>query len=278
MAGRENKEKATPTAQLVAHMTRTLRKQKGLTQEQLGGMCGFSGAAISGVETCAQPASDQMLVKLEEAVGDGMGFFEEARLYLRIEKYPQQFKEYALLERAALNLYLFATPVIHGLFQTEEYARALIAGGFPILTEERVEELVEARVARREVFDRDPTALIELVLDEAVLLRPIGSRETMRGQLEFLAECARRRNVTIQVLPLDCALHGEYAGNQGELNALETPDHEFLVYLEPQDESVLISDPAKVSTYMQRYARIRGQALTPRESLSFIERLAGEQQ
>ncbi|KAF0650901.1 MULTISPECIES: helix-turn-helix domain-containing protein [Streptomyces] len=278
MAGQENKEKATPTAQLVAHMTRTLRKQKGLTQEQLGEMCGFSGAAISGVETCAQPASDQMLVKLEEAIGDGMGFFQESRLYLRIEKYPVQFKEYALLERAALNLHLFATPVVHGLFQTEEYARALIAGGFPILTEERVEELVDARVARREVFDREPPTLIELVLDEAALLRPIGDQAVMRGQLRFLAECARRRNVTIQVLPLDCALHGEYAGNQGQLNVLETQEHEHLVYLEPQDESLLISDPAKVSTYMQRYARIRGQALAPRESLGLIERLAGDQQ
>ncbi|URM90484.1 helix-turn-helix transcriptional regulator [Streptomyces sp. MRC013] len=278
MAGRENKEKATPTAQLVAHMTRTLRKQKGLTQEQLGEMCGFSGGAISGVETCAQPASDQMLVKPEAAIGDGMGFFEEARLYLRIEKYPVQFKEYALLERAAVNLYLFATPVVHGLFQTEEYARALIAGGFPILTEERVEELVDARIARREVFDREPPTLVELVLDEAVLLRPIGDRGVMHRQLEFLLECARRRNVTIQVLPLDCALHGEYAGARGELNVLETQEHEHLVYLEIQDESLLVSDPAKVSTCMQRYARIRGQALTARESLGLIERLAGEQQ
>ncbi|MFJ8697208.1 helix-turn-helix domain-containing protein [Streptomyces roseolilacinus] len=277
MAGRENKEKATPTAQLVAHMTRTLRKQKGLTQEQLGGMCGFSGAAISGVETCAQPASDQMLVKLEEAVGDGMGFFEEARLYLRIEKYPQQFKEYALLERAAVSLSNYSTLVVHGLFQTEEYARALIGGGYPILSDERVEELVEARLARQEVFDRDPPATIELILEESVLLRQIGTRSVMSGQLEFLAKCAKRRNVTIQVLPLTAGLHGEYAGGHGGLTLLETLEHHHLIYLEAQDEGLLLSDPTKVSTHAQRYARIRAQALDPRESLGLIERLAGEQ-
>lgn len=199
MAGRENKENATPTARLVAHMTRELRKRKGLTQEELGDLIGYSGAAVSGVETCAQPASDQMLVKLEQSIGGGMGFFEEARVPMRVEKYPQQFKKYALLEREAVSLHLFATPVIHGLFQTEEYARALIRG-FPILAEERVEELVEARTARREIFDRDPVAHIELVLDEAVLVRPIGSKETMRDQFRFLAACAQKRNVTIQVL------------------------------------------------------------------------------
>lgn len=277
MAGRENKEKATGTAQLIAYMTRTLRNAHGLTQEQLGKMCGYSAAAISGVETCAQPASDEMLVKLESTIGRELGFFEESRIHARIEKYPQQFQEYASLELKALSLSLFSTPVIHGLFQTEAYARALIRGSFPIVSDERVEELVEARLARQELFDRDPTAFIELIIDEAVLHRVIGSQETMREQLRFLLTCARKRNITIQVLALDSALLGEYAGDRGEMNVVETPEHEFLVYLEPQDESLLISDPAKVSTYMQRYARIRAQALSPRESLGLIERLAGEQ-
>ncbi|MEU2179589.1 helix-turn-helix domain-containing protein [Streptomyces thermolilacinus] len=278
MAGRENKEKATGTAQLIAYMTRTLRNAHGLTQEELGKMCGYSAAAISGVETCAQPASDEMLVKLESTIGRDLGFFQESRIHARIEKYPVQFQGYAQLEREALSLSLFATPVIHGLFQTEKYARALIQGSFPIVSNERVEELVEARLARQELFDRDPLSFIELIIDESVLHRAIGCEETMREQLRFLTACAQRRNITIRVLPLDSALMGEYAGDRGELNILETPHHEFLVYLEPQDESILISDPAKVSTYRQRYASIRAQALSPRESLGLIERLAGDQQ
>ncbi|WOI63287.1 helix-turn-helix domain-containing protein [Streptomyces fradiae] len=278
MAGQENKEKATPTAQLVAHMTRTLRKQKGLTQEQLGEMCGFSGAAISGVETCAQPASDQMLVKLEEAIGDGMGFFHESRLYVRIDKYPVQFKDYALVERAAVNLCLYSTLVVHGLFQTEGYARALIAGGYPILSQERVEELVDARLARQDVFDREPPATIELILEESVLRRLIGSDAVMRDQLTFLAACAEKRNVTVYVLPLTAGLQGEHAGVYGDINLVETHEHEHLAYLEPQNESMMISDPASVSAYAQRYARMRAQALPPRESLGLIERLAGDQQ
>nr|MDT0524085.1 Scr1 family TA system antitoxin-like transcriptional regulator [Streptomyces sp. DSM 41633] len=102
-----------------------------------------------------------------------------------------------------------------------------------------------------------------------------GSEEIMREQLLYLVECARRRNVTLLVLPLDAGKYGEYDGGRGEMNLIETPEHEHLAYLEPQDESLLISDPAKVSVYAQRYAKIRSQALGPRESLDLIMRLAG---
>ncbi|MFC8176916.1 Scr1 family TA system antitoxin-like transcriptional regulator [Streptomyces sp. NPDC057242] len=60
------------------------------------------------------------------------------------------------------------------------------------------------------------------------------------------------------------------------MNLVETDEHTRLVYLEVQDESVLIADPVKVSTYAQRYAKIRAQALDPRASLGLIERLVGE--
>lgn len=100
----------------------------------------------------------------------------------------------------------------------------------------------------------------------------------MRAQLGHLVECAERRNVTLQVLPLDCGLGGEHFGARGEMTLVETPEHDHLVYMEPQDESLLISDPGKVTTYSQRYAKIRSQALGPRESLGLIERLAGELQ
>ncbi|MBM7058540.1 helix-turn-helix domain-containing protein [Streptomyces durocortorensis] len=275
MASAENKETASPMARMVAEMARTLRVQRGWTQEQEGKEIGYSAAAISAMETCAQPASDAMLVELGRVHGSGTRIFETARQYMRMERLPEQFKDYALLEEAALSLQLFATNVVHGLFQTEAYARALIGGGYPPLADERVEELVQLRMARKALFDRDPLPMIEIIIDEAVLRRVIGSEELMREQLLYLVECARRRNVTLLVLPLDAGKYGEYDGGRGEMNLVETPEHERLVYLEPQDESILISDPAKVSVYAQRYAKIRSQALGPRESLDLIMRLAG---
>ncbi|MFJ5138144.1 helix-turn-helix transcriptional regulator [Streptomyces sp. NPDC088707] len=276
MARADNKETAGPAARTVAALAKKMRLRKGLTQEQLGALLGYTGAAISAMETLSQPVSDDMLVQLERVLGDGTGIFEAMRELVRLERLPEQFREYAPIEQKALGLQLYATPNVHGLFQTEGYARAQMAGGYPTPTEDRVQELVAARIARKAIFDKEPMRLIELILDESVLLRKYGSEAIMREQYRHLIECAQRKNVTIQVLPLDVGLSGENAGARGELNVVETDEHTRLVYLEVQDESVLVSDPAKVSTYAQRYAKIRAQALDPRYSLGLIERLAGE--
>ncbi|MET9320719.1 helix-turn-helix transcriptional regulator [Streptomyces sp. NPDC003038] len=278
MAKAANKETAGGATRLVSHLARALREKEKLTQKELGKRLGYSAAAISALETCAQPASDEMLVGLETEIGGGLGVFEAARELVRLDKYPAQFQDFIALEQRCLTLSVFETHVVNGLFQTEPYARALIAGGFPVLSEQRVNELVEARMERTVLFDRDPVALIEFILDESVLRRGIGSPATMHAQYRHLAELGKRRNVTVQVLPLDCGFGGEHGGVRGGMTLVETPGHERLVYMEAQDESLLISDPAKVSMYSQRYAKIRAQALGPRESLGLIERLAGEQQ
>ncbi|MEV0446358.1 helix-turn-helix transcriptional regulator [Streptomyces sp. NPDC050600] len=276
MAREEIRENVGPMARMAATLAKKMRLRKGLTQEREGALMGYTGAAISAMERFVHPVSDEMLVQLERVLGDGLGIFEELRVPVSLEKLPEQFRNYSQIEQKAVALWLYANHVVHGLFQTEPYMRALIAGGFPEPTLERVEELVVGRMARKALFDREkPVCQIELVLDESVLRRPIGSEEVMREQLLYLAECARRRNVNLQVLPLDAGLGGEYAAARGNLSVVETPAHDHAVYLEIQDESVLVSDRSKVSTYMQRYAKIRAQALDPRTSLGLIERLAG---
>jgi hypothetical protein len=67
-----------------------------------------------------------------------------------------------------------------------------------------------------------------------------------------------------------------YAGDRGGMHLVETKDHQHVVYLEVEDQGILISDPAEVSQLAHRYAKIRSQALSPDESLSLIEQLAGE--
>ncbi|MFE5654839.1 helix-turn-helix domain-containing protein [Streptomyces sp. NPDC056517] len=277
MARADNKEAVGPAARMAAAVARKMRLKKGLTQDQLGTQMGFTGAAISAMERLIHPVSDEMLVQLERGLGGGTGIFEEMRELVRLEKLPEQFRGYAPIEQKAVALWLYANHVVHGLFQTEAYARALIAGGYPEPTPERVEELVVGRMARKALLDRKVVCEIELILDESVLRRPIGDGEVMREQLAYLAECARRRNVNLQVLPLDAGLGGEYAGDRGDLNVVETPVHDRVTYLEIQGESLLITDRTKVSTHMQRYAKIRAQALDPRRSLGLIEELAGVQ-
>ncbi|GGS93228.1 transcriptional regulator [Streptomyces tanashiensis] len=275
MARAENKESVGPAARMAASVAKRLRQKQGWTQEYLGAQMGFTGAAISAMERLIHPVSDDMLVQLERVLGGGTGIFEEMRELVRLEKLPEQFRGYAPIEQKAVALWLYANHVVHGLFQTEAYARALIAGGHPEPTPERVEELVVARMGRKALFERKPVCEIELVLDESVLRRVIGDEEVAREQLLYLAECARRSNVNLQVLPLDAGVGGKYAGDRGDLNIVENPAHDHVTFLEIQGESLLVVDRTKVSTHRQRYAKIRAQALDPRRSLGVIEELAG---
>ncbi|MBT1092445.1 helix-turn-helix transcriptional regulator [Streptomyces sp. Tu102] len=276
MARAENKTEAGGTAHLVAALAKALREQHGLTQPQLGDKLGYTAAAVSAMETCAQPASDQMLVKLEAEIGGGLGVFEKARKWILLEKYPARFRGFSELEAGAVTICSYETLVVDGLFQTEDYARALIGGGYPPVSEQKREELVEARVARRALFDQDRAPMVELILEESVLRRPFGSWEVLRGQLLSLTEDAQRDNVCVQVLPLDRGLRGTYAGARGAMKLVETADHQHVVYLEIEDQGILVSEPSEVSQLAHRYAKIRSQALSPDESLNLIERLAGE--
>ncbi|MCF3107054.1 helix-turn-helix domain-containing protein [Streptomyces roseoverticillatus] len=277
MARSENKDKAATATQLASEIARLMRLHAGLTQEQVGAQIGYTGSAISALETGAQPATENMLDALEKAIGGGIGIFTAAKKYLMLDKYPADFRDYAPLERKALSVSSYMTFVVDGLYQTEDYARAIIGGSYPPLSEARVEELVGARMARKALFDREPTALLELILEESVLHRPFGSRDIMRDQLTLLAKYAKHRNVTIQVLPMDGGLTGDYAGDRGSMKLLETPDHRTVVFVDGQGLSKLISDPAEVTERAHRYAKIRAQSLSPLESLNLIERLAGEQ-
>ncbi|MGY4926471.1 DUF5753 domain-containing protein [Streptomyces sp. 900105755] len=169
-------------------------------------------------------------------------------------------------------------PVVHPHGVELEYARALIGGGFPKLPEEKVEELVEARVARRALFDRgEPTAMIELILEESAPRRPFGSWEVLRDQSRSLAADAERDNVSVQVLPLERGVRGGHAGAAGSMVLVKTKEHHDVVYLEIEEESLLVSEPAKVARLTHRYAKIRTQALSPDDSLSLIRELAGEE-
>ncbi|MEU9400466.1 helix-turn-helix transcriptional regulator [Streptomyces sp. NPDC048242] len=278
MARAANKAQAGGAARMVAALAKALREQLGLTQEEVGRMTGYTASAISAMETCAQPASDAMLVALEKAIGGGLGLFEKARKLMLMDKYPPQFADFAAMEAEAVSLSSYETYVVHGLFQTPDYARALIRGSSPKLTDTTVDELVEARIARKALFDRtDPTPMIELVLDEAALRRTIGSWDIQRDQLYALADDAERENVSLQVMPLDRGKRGSHAGTQGDMVLVVTKDHEHVVYLEIQDESTLVSEPAKVARLSHRYAKIRSQALSPDDSVSFIRKLAGEE-
>ncbi|GGV77354.1 hypothetical protein GCM10010294_44980 [Streptomyces griseoloalbus] len=133
--------------------------------------------------------------------------------------------------------------------------------------------MVAARLARQSVFGRDPAPALSFVLEEGVLRRPIGGTMAWRRQLERLLEVGRLHNVVLQVMPTNCDTH---SGLDGRIELLKFADGTAIGRSDGACNSRPTSDPKQLRILELRYGTIRAQALSPRESLAFIEQLLGE--
>jgi hypothetical protein len=95
------------------------------------------------------------------------------------------------------TLRLWTPLIVDGLFQTEDYARALIA--LSGATGEVAAARLKARMERqRRVLGR---CRVSYVLDQSALYRLVGSPEIMAVQLRHLLDVAAKPNVVLQVMP-----------------------------------------------------------------------------
>ena len=128
-------------------------------------------------------------------------------------------------------------------------------------------------MARQSVFERDPIPSIHFVLEEAPVRRQVGGTTAWRQQLERLLEVGRLNNVTLQVMPTNTEPH---PGLDGRIELLKFPDGTAVGRSDGKFNGRPVSDPRQLRVLELRYGTIRAQALPPRESLAFIERLLGE--
>lgn len=59
------------------------------------------------------------------------------------------------------------------------------------------------------------------------------------------------------------------------MRLLESQDNKWFGYAEGQRGGMLITEPKEVSIMLQRYAKLRSQALTSEDSRSLLKRLRG---
>ncbi|MFE4794891.1 DUF5753 domain-containing protein [Streptomyces sp. NPDC056708] len=144
----------------------------------------------------------------------------------------------------------------------------------PLLDDELIEQRVAARLTRQAVLTNRPAPMVNCIIEEAVLRRPVGEWDVHKEQLEELIRLGRLRNVELQVMPLD---RPEHAGLAGPFILLTPTRKPQVGYLEVQNISRSITDPEEVRILAARYGCIRSQALTPRESSALIERLLKDQ-
>ncbi|MGW5972617.1 helix-turn-helix domain-containing protein [Streptomyces sp. NPDC055186] len=266
-------EESAAALRTVAQQIKMWREAAGLTQTELGAAIGYSEEMVSCVERVRRIPKPDFLDKSDEVLGAD-GKLSAMKEEVQKARYPKKVRDLAKLEDEAVEMGAYANHYVHGLLQTSEYAKALYAMRRPSYTQDEIERHVSARMARQTVFERVPCSVLTFVQEEVTLRRPIGGRMALREQLEHLLRIGSLRHVEIQVMPTD---REDHAGMGGSIRLLKLRDGKTVAQEEGQTYNRLIVDPREVQPLEMRYGIIRSQALSPRESQAFIEKMLGEE-
>ncbi|MFD9323259.1 helix-turn-helix domain-containing protein [Streptomyces sp. NPDC060053] len=256
----------------VGRQLRLRREAVGMRAAEFGEVVGYGEDMVYKIEGGKRIPRPEFLDKADEVLAAG-GLLSAMKEDVAKVRYPKKVRDLAALEAKAVELQLYDPLNIHGLLQTPEYARGLLLMRRPAYSEDEVERFIAARVARKAVFERDPTPELSFVLEEWTLRRPLGGKMLLRGQLEHLLDVGRLRNVELQVMPME---REEHAGLAGGIEVLKFDDGSVVGRSQAVANGRPVTEPKTLRILELRYGIIRAQALTPRESTAFIEQLLGE--
>jgi len=185
---------------------------------------------------------------------------------------PRWFELYVGLEKAASIIRTYELQFVHGLLQTEDYARAVILIANAHAPQDEIDRRVSVRMKRQQLLTQPDAPELWTVLDEAVLRRPPGSPELMRGQLEHLLEMTELPNVTLQVVSFDVGPHAA-AGGPFTILRFPEPDLPDLVYLEQLNSAIYLDQPSDVVNYVTVMDQLCVQAETSTVSKDMLAAL-----
>lgn len=260
--------------QAFAQELRAQREAAGLTQEQLAKLMGYSASVIAKLETCRTIASPQHAAQADAALGTP-GTFRRMRQAMINGAYEPWVRAFLDMEERASVLRNWESLVVPGLLQTEAYARGVIRGARPTDTDAAVEQLVAARMARQDIWEReDPEPpVLSAILGEAVLRQRVGDAAVMREQLGRLAEAVRNPRITVQVMPFTADAHPGLLGSFVVASFENAPDAAYL-------DSVLngqVSEQRKqIAQARLLYDTLAREALSPGASIKLIKKVTQE--
>ncbi len=266
---------------------RAMRTGADLTVAEAAERVGISTSKLTKIELAQLSATRDDMLKLLDTYGeDGP---EQQALLLTMARegnrkewwegrralHPK-FGSYLGLESVATTLQAYETTLVHGLLQTPDYARAMLRAARPELLEHEIDQLVQFRLRRQEVLTRDAPAPLTLwsVMDEAVLRRHAGGRETMHAQLQQLITASERPNVTLLVMPDELGAH---PGMDGPLSILQfETGTRPVAYVEGQAGNLYMEKDDDLRRCQQTMNHILAAAPGPERSLALIRQAAKE--
>ncbi|WP_340559192.1 helix-turn-helix domain-containing protein [Streptomyces sp. GSL17-111] len=257
----------------VGRQLKLWREDAGMTQAELGVALNYSEEMISAVERGRRLPKPNLLEQADDVLGAG-GKLKALAQEVTEARYPKRVRSIAKLEADSVEMGVYSNQTLHALLQTEEYTRAIFEMRQPLFPPDVIERNVGARMARQQHIDGSKTEpVMSFVQEEVTLRRPLHSLDMQRRQLEHLLAVGQFRNVQIQIMPT--AL-GDHAGLGGGFRLFKLRGGGTVGYCEVQHVARTVVEPQQVQSLELQYGMLRAQALTPRESLAFIEKLLGE--
>ncbi|MFJ9247572.1 helix-turn-helix domain-containing protein [Streptomyces sp. NPDC101776] len=266
---------------------RTLRAEAGLTSGEAARLVGWHQSKVSRIETGASgvkppdvrllldayqvgdPQLRDMLLVLAGS-DDGGGRHHWWHAYRGV--LPPAYRDFISLESQASTIRTLETSVVPGLLQTPEYARAVTraaVGGLDNDGPDRLDALVQVRLARQDVLRADPPLALSVVLDEAVVRREVGGPGVMARQLERLVEAAHLPQVRLQVLPFAAGAHIGITGPFVIFSFPSTSDLDVVV-LDHLTSSLYLERKEDLEAYSEAFSTLQYHALSPEDSLDYI--------
>jgi hypothetical protein len=188
---------------------------------------------------------------------------------------PDWFEAYLGLEAAATLIRTFELQFVHGLFQTQGYARAVTVLGHRAASGDEIDRRVSLRIKRQDLLTGKDAPRVWSVMDEAALRRPVGGHQVMREQLGRLIEVAGLPNVTVQVMPFR---RGGHAAAGGSFTVLRfgQPELPDVAYIEQLTSALYLERRADVDHYLEVMNRLSADALTPVGTTRFLKEIIRE--
>ncbi|WP_433546155.1 helix-turn-helix domain-containing protein [Streptomyces sp. CA-294286] len=265
-------EQGAAVVATVGRQLKLWREAAGMRAGEFATRIGYGEDLVYKVEGGRRIPRPEYLDRSDEVLGAG-GRIAAMKDDVAEARYPKKVRDLAKMEARAVEVAAYGSRTPHGLLQTEDYARALFGMRRPAYSQDEVELAVAARMARQSIFERSPAPNFSFVWEEVMLRRPIGGRMVLRRQLEHFLEVGKLRNVEIQAMPTD---REDHAGVDGDIQLLKFGDGSATGRSDGAYAARPVSDPKLVRILELRYGIIRAQALSPRESLAFIEQVLGE--
>ena len=190
---------------------------------------------------------------------------------------PSWFEPYLGLEASASRIRSYDLQFVHGLFQTEAYARAVSALGRRGASPAEFDRWVAVRLKRQELLTAAKPPRVWSVVDEAALRRPVGGVKVMQDQLRRLAEVAELPNVTLQVVPFRAGGH-DAAGGSFTILRFSEPDVPDVVYIEQLTGAIYLEKPAATDHYLDIMNRVSAISLSPAQTIPFLGEISRQLQ